>query len=195
MKPDFRQSPVDSALTRPLVAESAAPRGDYTWWRSAAENLLAPLSALMQPGKADLPLQGQASNHGAQADRLESFARPCLLAAHWLASEPGASEKLSRDEIAAWFRRGLVIGTDPSNPETWGPTTNHHQHTVEMAALTLALQIARPFLWEPLSKSDTTSTNAGSITFLFRTLDAATNTGYSQYFITPHAPSPQSSVP
>ncbi len=128
--------------------------GSYEWWRSAAESLLVPLAALMQPGKADLPLRGQASNHGAQADRLESFARPCLLAAHWLASEPGKDEKLSREEIGGWFRRGLVVGTDPSSPEFWGPTANHHQHTVEMAALTLALQIARRQLWEPLSKPE-----------------------------------------
>jgi hypothetical protein len=119
-----------------------------------AENLLVPLATLMKPDKAGLLLRGQASNHGAQADRLESFARPCLLAAHWLVSEPGLDEKLSRDEVAAWFRHGLVLGTDPSSPESWGPTANHHQHTVEMAALTLALQIARTSLWEPLSKPE-----------------------------------------
>src|SRR5262245_59050783 len=111
-------------VTRPTVAV-----GDYGWWRGAAEDLLKPLAALMQPGKADLPLVGQASNHGAQADRLESFARPCLLAAHWLASEPGENEKISRAQIAEWFRRGLVIGTDPKHAKGWGPTANHHQHT------------------------------------------------------------------
>ena len=154
MKPDLRSSPTELGPLTPRVAAVGTPRGDYAWWRSAAGNLLAPLAALMQPGKADLPLHGQASNHGTQADRLESFARPCLLAAHWLASERGAAETLSRDDIAAWFRRGLVIGTNPSRPEYWGPTANHHQHTVEMAALTLALQMARPSLWEPLSKAE-----------------------------------------
>jgi hypothetical protein len=136
----------------------ATPASDtadpYHHWRSAAESLLRPLAALMSPGEADLPLRGQASNHGAQADRLESFARPCLLAAHWLASEPPPEEKLSREAIADWFRRGLSIGTDPDSSEYWGPTANHHQHTVEMAALTLALQIARPFLWDPLDRNE-----------------------------------------
>ncbi len=154
MNTNLLPSPIDSPATTPRVAALAAPRGDYTWWRSVAEHLLVPLAALMKPDKADLPLRGQASNHGAQADRLESFARPCLLAAHWLASEPGETEQISRAEIAAWFRRGLIVGTHPSHPEYWGPTANHHQHTVEMAALTLALQIARSSLWEPLSKSE-----------------------------------------
>jgi hypothetical protein len=99
MKSNRLPSPADSSAATPHVAAIAAPRGDYAWWRSAAENLLAPLAALMQPGKTDLPLRGQASIHGAQAERCE-----------------------------------------------------------------------------PLTKSDTTSTNAGSITYLFRTLDAATNT-------------------
>ena len=154
MKSNLLPSLVDLSAATPSVRASLGRRSDYAWWRSAAENLLVPLAALMQPDKADLPLRGQASNHGAQADRLESFARPCLLAAHWLASEPGTAEKLSRDKIAEWFRHGLLIGTDPSSPESWGPTANHHQHTVEMAALTLALQIARSSLWEPLSKSE-----------------------------------------
>ncbi len=146
----------DPTAATARVLGSASPQGSYDWWRSAAENLLVPLAALMRPDKADLPLRGRASNHGSQADRLESFARPCLLAAHWLVSEPGASEDLSRDDLAAWFRRGLVVGTDPSSPEYWGPTANHHQHTVEMGVLTLALQIARASLWEPLSKTERT---------------------------------------
>jgi len=123
----------------------------YRWWMQAAEKLLQPLADLMAPDAADLPLEGQASNHGAQADRLESFARPCLWASHWLAAEPTGEERLSRENIAEWFRRGLVIGTDPKHAAYWGPTTNHHQHTVEMGALVLAIEKAGEWLWEPLS--------------------------------------------
>jgi hypothetical protein len=129
-------------------------RDDYASWRGAAESLLKPLTVLMAPGKADLPLRGQASDHGQVADRLESFARPCLLAAHWLQAEPGSDETVSRQAVAQWFRRGLLLGSDPSSPEYWGPTANHHQHTVEMAALSLALQIARRDLWSPFSPEE-----------------------------------------
>jgi hypothetical protein len=137
-----------------ISLSSSITREPYDFWRGAAESLLSPLRAMMPSGQAGLPLRGQVSNHGAVADRLESFARPCLLAAHWLASEPAEEEKLSRAEIAAWFRRGLVAGTTPANPQYWGPTANHHQHTVEMAALTLALQMARQPLWEPLERAE-----------------------------------------
>ena len=54
-----------------------------------AEKLLAPLVKLMKPGAASLPLEGQASDHGEAADVLETFARPCLLASHWLAANGG----------------------------------------------------------------------------------------------------------
>ena len=111
----------------------------------------------MQPGKAELPLLGKASNHGEQADRLESFARPCLWAAHWLqcdAKTTADPDSLSRKKIAAWFRRGLVHGTDPDDPQYWGPTDDHHQHSVEMAALVLSLDIARESLWEPLDRKE-----------------------------------------
>jgi sugar phosphate isomerase/epimerase len=151
----WKSSLPSAAIVGASVFSPAPESGNpYAWWRAAAESLLEPLAALMHAGKADLPLRGQASNHGSQADRLESFARPCLLAAHWLASEPAAAEKLSRAKVADWFRRGLILGTDEASREYWGPTANHHQHTVEMAALTLAFQIARAQLWEPLSKGE-----------------------------------------
>ena len=154
MNTNLPSSLVEPPVSRPGSGLATSSRSDYDSWRAAAESLLQPLAVLMQPGKADIPLRGPASNHGAQADRLESFARPCLLAAHWLVSQPSTTEQLSRTQLAEWFQRGLVTGTDPTSAEYWGPTANHHQHTVEMAALTLALQMARSQLWEPLSRKE-----------------------------------------
>lgn len=134
----------------PQLSQSRVPSA-YRWWMRQAEDLLHPLVVLMRPGASDLPMEGQASNHGAQADRLETFARPCLWASHWLAAEPVGDETLSRETVAEWFRRGLVAGADPSSPGYWGPSANYHQHTVEMAALVLALEKASKWLWEPLS--------------------------------------------
>ena len=118
------------------------------------EKLLAPLVKLMQPGMAHIPLKGQASDHGEIADVLEAFARPCLLAAHWLGAQGGETLGFTRDEVAKWFREGLIAGTDPSADTYWGPVTNYHQHSVEMGALVLALEIARDHLWTPFSDSE-----------------------------------------
>lgn len=125
----------------------------YAHWQAAARRLLAPLAALMQPGRADLAIAGRASDHDAQADRLESFARPLVLAAFYLQSVPPgeAEDEAFRAEIAAWFRAGLVVGTDPDSPHYWGPDANYHQHHVEMGLMTIALQLADRDLWSPLA--------------------------------------------
>ncbi|HEX9785225.1 MAG TPA: DUF2264 domain-containing protein [Opitutaceae bacterium] len=130
---------------------------DYTGFRNAARRLLEPLAALMLPGRADLAIAGPASDHDAQADRLESFARPLLLAAFWLhaVDRDGVGDALAfRDRIAAWFRDGLVAGTNPSGPHYWGPDASYHQHHVEMGLMVIALQFARGALWDPLADGE-----------------------------------------
>lgn len=124
----------------------------YRHWKNAARQLLEPLAALMQPGRADLDIKGPTSDHDAQADRLESYARPLLLAAHWLQTTPGPDDAAFREKISLWFREGLVIGADSKSKHYWGPDANYHQHHVEIGLLTIALQIAPDQLWHPLSK-------------------------------------------
>ena len=156
--------------------------GTYIQWQSRALQLLEPLAALMKADCADLPIVGRASDHDAQADRLESFARPLLLGAFYLQSESdrsagqpapiggalvsprcaaspqSASDKREdaayRASISDWFRRGLVIGTDPKSPHYWGPDANYHQHHVEMGLMAIALQIAPEALWQPLTPAE-----------------------------------------
>ncbi|MCF7687401.1 MAG: DUF2264 domain-containing protein [Cephaloticoccus sp.] len=125
----------------------------YRNWQQQAKRLLEPLAALMQPGLADLSIKGIASDHDAQADRLESFARPLVLAAHYLHSVPDAADHEFRDRIAQWFRSGLVIGSDPTHPAYWGPDASYHQHHVEMGLMTIGLQIAPAQLWTPLTQA------------------------------------------
>ncbi|MDQ5977138.1 MAG: hypothetical protein QG602_110 [Verrucomicrobiota bacterium] len=122
----------------------------YRHWQDAARRLLEPLAALMAPGRADLPIAGQPSDHDAQADRLESFARPLVLAAFWLQSAPRPEDAALREQVAAWFRAGLALGTDPASPQYWGPDASYHQHHVEMGLMAIALQLAPRDLWKPL---------------------------------------------
>ncbi|MDF3055965.1 MAG: hypothetical protein K0R17_180 [Rariglobus sp.] len=129
----------------------------YSHWRQQARRLLEPLAALMQPGRAALPVTGRPSDHDAQADRLESFARPLLLAALYLQSEPEPDDPAAaafRARTAAWFRAGLVLGADPHSSEAWGPDASFHQHHVEMGLMAIALQLAPRQLWEPLATGE-----------------------------------------
>ncbi len=128
---------------------------DYRQWLEWSDQLMKPLQALMTPDAAELPIEGPASNHDLAADRLEAFARPLLLAAHWI-TPPSAplDPSLSKEKIAAWFRQALLQGTDPQHRNFWGPAANYHQHTVEMGAVVLALEIAPDWFWNPLSTSE-----------------------------------------
>lgn len=126
----------------------------YRHWQDSARRLLEPLAALMAPGRADLPIAGPPSDHDAQADRLESFARPATLAAFWLQSTPRPEDAALRETTSAWLRAGLVLGTDPASPAYWGPDASYHQHHVEMGLLAIALQLARRDLWDPLPAAD-----------------------------------------
>ena len=126
----------------------------YRHWQDRARQLLKPLAALMEDGRAGRPLAGPARDHDAQADRVESFARPLCLAAHYLQSEPEPDSSAFRERIAVWFRRGLVIGTNPQHPQYWGPDASYHQHHVEMGLLSIALQIAPEQLWYPLTADE-----------------------------------------
>ena len=82
----------------------------YAHWRGAARDLLQPLADLMHPGRAGLDITGPASANGAPADRFESFARPMLLAAHYLQSAEeerapvlrGPDPRAFRARLAAW---------------------------------------------------------------------------------------------
>jgi len=123
----------------------------YRHWQESARRLLEPLAALMQPGRASLDIHGAPSDHDAQADRLESFARPLTLAAFWLQSAPRPEDAAFRTRLAEWFRAGLVLGTNPAGPEYWGPDASYHQHHVEMGLMAIALQVAPRELWAPLS--------------------------------------------
>ncbi|HEY0944210.1 MAG TPA: DUF2264 domain-containing protein [Opitutaceae bacterium] len=131
----------------------------YRHWQRQTRRLLEPLAALMHPGRADLPIAGPASDHDAQADRLESFARPLLLAAHYLQSAPeengtAADSRAFRQRLARWFREALVAGSNPHSPQYFGPDASYHQHHVEMGLLSVALQIAPRQLWEPLEPAE-----------------------------------------
>jgi len=138
-----------SPMTPPLT---------YQRWQNHARALLTPLAALRTLDSPQLPLGTHASDHDAQADRLEAFVRPGLLAALYLCSpHPGGeTETAFREDWAQWLRRALVLGTDPAHPAYWGPNTNYHQNGVEIGLYVLALHVARDLLWEPLTADEKT---------------------------------------
>lgn len=108
----------------------------------------------MREGASEVALAGPPSDHDLQADRLEAFARPGLLAALWMQSLQHAAEPETlawAGRVAGWFRQALVRGTTPGDPAYWGPNANYHQNGVEMGLFVIALEVARDWLWNPLT--------------------------------------------
>lgn len=150
--------PKSHGMAPPEGSAPAAPDA-YLHWQTSARKLLEPLAKLMVPGHADIAIAGPASDHDANADRMESFARPLLLAAFYLQTvpEPPSADlpdpQAFRSRIAEWFRNGLVLGSDPRSPQYWGPDANFHQLHVEIGLLCIGLQIAPQQLWDPLTQA------------------------------------------
>lgn len=134
------------------MTDRANDFGSYDWFVAKAEALLTPLAELMRDGDSVIPIDGPPSDHGEMADRLESVARPMLLAALWLGADRDPTRPmLDADRLATWFRSAIELGTDPASGGYWGNLSNHHQHAVEMAIIAMSLGIAGPALWEPLA--------------------------------------------
>ncbi|MBC9889865.1 MAG: DUF2264 domain-containing protein [Opitutae bacterium] len=128
---------------------------NFRKWQNRARRLLEPLRDLMEEGRAQIGIEGKASDHDSNADRLESVGRPLLLFAHWRYSLNAKAERSDRDlsePMEAWFRQALLSGTDPKSREFWGWSSNFHQHSVEMGLLIIALEISRDWLWDRYSE-------------------------------------------
>jgi len=140
----------------PSSRTNAVPKA-FREWQNRAHLLLLPLINLMEVGRAHISIEGQASDHDLNADRLESVARPLLLFAHWRYSLNNYSEDSDQElsgPMQTWFRDALLCGTNPDSEEFWGWSSNFHQHSVEMGLLVIALEISRDWLWDSYGEID-----------------------------------------
>jgi hypothetical protein len=148
------KGPMDSVTSS---LENDAGSVAFREWQNRAFRLLEPLVNLMEEGRAELPINGQSSDHDLNADRLESVARPLLLFAHWRYSLDVQIEKSDKKlalQMEAWFKQALLCGTNPDSTGFWGYSSNFHQHSVEMGLLVIALEISRVWLWDSYCESE-----------------------------------------
>jgi hypothetical protein len=95
------------------------------------------------PGGARQRIPGPRSHHGLLADELEGFTRSMIMAGPWLhGSKTGTyTWKGVKVDVATFYRKGILAGTDPKHPEYWGDIVDYAQHLVEMAALAWGLYL------------------------------------------------------
>lgn len=144
-------------MSSSIMSEERSALAAYREWQNRAWKLLAPLEKLMEMGRAELPIAGKPSDHDLNADRVETFARPILLFAHWRFSLNQHTEEGDLDKakgMEQWFRQALLIGTDPDSEDFWGWSSNFHQHSVEMGLLVIGLELSRDWLWDSLNEEE-----------------------------------------
>jgi sugar phosphate isomerase/epimerase len=108
------------------------------------------------PGGARQRIPGPRSHHGLLADELEGFTRSFIMAGPWLArrTDPVIEYRGEQYDIAAFYRRGILHGTDPNHTEYWGDINDYAQHLVEMASLAWSLYLSRAHIWDRFSAAE-----------------------------------------
>lgn len=137
-------------------------RGDVG---AACHDLVQATMPYLSPGSGRLILGPLGSVWEREVSELEGFSR-----LFW-GAVPAAAGGLIGPEISDRLRAGLAAGTDPENPDYWGPAGqekrgSRDQRLCEMAPLALGLSLAPQIFYDPLTdreKSNVTTWLAASL--------------------------------
>ena len=125
-------------------------------WEELFFVLIKGIIASASPGKARVHIPGPRTHHDRFADELEGFSRSFIMAGAWLKmSQIGRITFADQViDIAEFYRRGLLAGTNPDHPEYWGKIINHSQHLVECTSLAWSLYLSRTHTWDQYSTTE-----------------------------------------
>ncbi|KAF2420921.1 hypothetical protein B2K11_00115 [Microbacterium sp. B35-30] len=124
----------------------AAREWTRTEWLAYADHLLDTARTHASPGAGRIHFPGAEGGYGHAVDGLEGFARTFLLAGFRIAGARGEGT----EELADFYRRGIVTGVDPDAEDRWVRLDEHAQAKVEAASLALVLDMTRPWIWDRL---------------------------------------------
>ena len=103
-------------------------------------------------------LPGLPSWSGSECDALEGFSRTMPLFGAWCSSGRTPDIELTggrRLSLTREFKKGLLAGTDPQNPDYWGDMPGRsNQRIVEAADVALALWLFRDRVWHDLTEQE-----------------------------------------
>ncbi|MFO7781102.1 MAG: DUF2264 domain-containing protein [Spirochaetia bacterium] len=145
------------AIATPHDFQSASETGwTRAHWLEMFSELIVPIIDNASAGRARQIIPGQRSHHGRLADELEGFTRSFIMAGPWLATTGSPEVHTSRGtrDVAAFYRDGILAGTDPQHAEYWGDITDYAQHLVEMASLAWSLYLSRRWIWDTYSGAE-----------------------------------------
>ncbi|MBT3274943.1 MAG: DUF2264 domain-containing protein, partial [Spirochaetales bacterium] len=109
------------------------------------------------PGGAGIVYPGtHESIWSKNSERMEGFARSFFLSAPFLMHSAEGVIQLESEtlNVAEFYRKGIMHGTDPKHPEYWGGIRSFSQTIVEGAALALNMYFSKRLVWDALSVSE-----------------------------------------
>jgi len=122
-------------------------------WEEAFKQMFTSIydSASLHGARQRIP--GPRSHHGLLADELEGFTRSFILAGPWLMNHSTGVFKLNETtyDVGAFYKKGILNGTNPKHPEYWGDIYDYAQHLVEMASLAWSLYQGKQHIWDNYS--------------------------------------------
>jgi hypothetical protein len=124
-------------------------------WEEVFHGLMKGIVDSASPGCARQRIPGPRSHHGLLADELEGFTRSLIMAGPWLHHSAGGAYTWNgaKVDVADFYRKGILAGTDPKHPEYWGEIVDYAQHLVEMAALAWGLYLSKDLVWNCFSSA------------------------------------------
>jgi hypothetical protein len=124
-------------------------------WEETFYVLMRGIINSASPACARQVIPGPRSHHGRLADELEGFTRSFIMAGPWLKNGTSSFEYEGRKyDVAEFYRKGILAGTDPKHKEYWGDIVDYAQHLVEMAALSWGLYLSQDLIWKEFSSKE-----------------------------------------
>jgi len=122
-------------------------------WRELHARLVRGMFRYATPGRAQVHFPGRPSYNGRTSDGMEGYARTFFMNGPFLRNSPGGVLQFEGEtfDIAEFYRRGLVNGTDPDHAEYWDGLEDHNQAIVEGAAVAMNLFFSREHVWDRLT--------------------------------------------
>jgi hypothetical protein len=141
--PDYQQSPI-TGWTR-------------KHWEEVFFVLAKGIIASASPNNARIQIPGgPRTGFGWDSEELEGFARSFIMAAAWLKTSHSGQITCRGEtlDLANFYRKGILTGTDPDHPEYWGKIKDYSQKLVECASLAWSLYLSRAHLWDQCSTAE-----------------------------------------
>ena len=125
-------------------------------WEEIFFSLMKGIIDSASPGCARQIIPGPRSHHGLIADELEGFTRSMFMAGPWLNSSVEGKFVWNgfKVDVADFYRKGILAGTNSRHPEYWGIILDRSQHLVEMASLSWGLYLSKNLIWNNFSESE-----------------------------------------